>query len=176
MGKPAKSHIVSVEGDHALYSDGAVRWAEGNSLGKKKGGLVKPHPKAHAPIRTAEEGREMGRKGNQIKSEMWRSAAVDGMTKELAKKGRIAKDGSPEEGFGAIVGAQAGMAVSDTREATGAARFVAESIGAMTRGGGQVQALQVNVQIGEAVRDRYLDPDIEVVDATPQEAAEHEEK
>ncbi len=176
MGKPAKSHIVSVEGDHATYSDGAVRWAEGNSLGKKKGGLVKPHPKAHAPISTAAEGRALGRKGNEIKAERWRAAATDGMLKELKDSGRIRQDGNAEDGYGAIVGAQSKLAVEGGRESTGGARFVAESIGAMTRGGGQVQALQVNVQIGEAVKDKYLDPDIEVVDATPQEAAEHEEK
>ncbi len=175
MGKPAKSHIVSIEGDHATYSDGAVRWAEGNSLGKKKGGLVKPHPKAHAPISTAEEWRALGRLGNEIKAERWRLAATAGMVDQLRKSGRIRQDGDAEAGYGAIVGAQSGVAVEGGRESTGAARFVAESIGAMTRGGGQVQAVQVNVQIGEAVKDKYLDSEVEVVDATPQEAAEHEE-
>jgi hypothetical protein len=100
------------------------------------------------------------------------------MIEELRSSGRISKDGDAEDGFGAIVGSQAGVAVSGSRESTGAARFVAESIGAMSRGGGQVQALQVNVQIGESVRDRYLDgdPDPEVIDAGAGAAKEPEHK
>ena len=38
--------LERTEGDHAYYSDGSVRWAEGNSQGKTKGAWVKKPPRS----------------------------------------------------------------------------------------------------------------------------------
>lgn len=170
--------LVREEGDHTYWSDGAVRWAYGNSMGKQPGSLAKRHPKAAAPIATAAQGRALGRKGNEIKAETWRSAAQDGMVKALEETGKIPQGSGPAEAFGAIVSSQTGMATDPElgRAATGAARFVAESVGAMSRGGDQVQALVVNVQIGEGVQAKYLEDEGDVVDGTFTEPAESEKE
>ena len=45
------AELERTEGDFAYYSDGSVRWAEGNSQGKHKGSLAKRHPKADDGLR-----------------------------------------------------------------------------------------------------------------------------
>jgi len=172
------AELVRQEGDHTYWSDGAVRWAHGNSKGKQPGSLARRHPKAAAPIATAAQGRALGKKGNEIKAERWRAAAQKGMVEALEKNGKIAQGAGPAEAFGAIVGAQADMSTNLDHEkaSTGAARFVAESVGAMSKGGGQVQPVQINVMIGEGVRAKYLEDEGDVVDGTFTEPAESEKE
>ena len=40
------AHKIREEGDYTYWSDGAQRYAKGNSQGKQAGGLAKRHPKA----------------------------------------------------------------------------------------------------------------------------------
>ena len=58
------AQLVKVEGDYSYWDDGSVRYAEGNSLGKQRGGLAKRHPKATTPEQRVAIG--LGRRRQKV--------------------------------------------------------------------------------------------------------------
>ena len=73
------AHKIREEGDYTYWSDGAQRYAKGNSLGKQAGGLAKRHPKAATSFDqlTVSEGKAMGKLGGKAKWEAKRTAISD---------------------------------------------------------------------------------------------------
>ena len=122
------THLVrKINDDTAEYSDGAIRYIAGNSLGKQPGALAVVHPKmVEHTITTTEKSIEM----NNRRRELAMLAAASGMQRAVEANSEYTPM-SDFEAWGVIIEKQSelSMAVDMGHASTQAAKLVGHAAG-----------------------------------------------